>query len=183
MHRSQLLVALVLAAGCASASQPDVATRSRPAINEVSTPTNTLTLQTSRTITYTSESLAASPEDVFRLLPQVYGDLGLPITRIDPSGRLVAGINQRVRRVGGKNMSRFFNCGGAYGNAASRDDVFVTARTQILPAPNGGTEARTEVDAQSKSSTSNTRAQCGSTGELEKLIGATLRERVAGANP
>lgn len=183
MHRLASLGVLILVSGCASGSSSEVSTRTRTEINEVSAPTHTLTLRTSRTINYSSESLTASPDDVFRLLPEVYGDLGLPVTRIDPETKLVAGINQRVRRVGGKGMATFFNCGGSYGNAASRDDVFVTARTQILSGPNGGTEARTEVDAQSKASTSSTRTQCGSTGELEKLIGAKLRERAGGATP
>jgi hypothetical protein len=180
MHRVILISTLMLAAGCASGAQPEVAIRTRTAVNEVSAPSHTLTLQTTRTINYSSESLTASPDDVFRLLPQVYGDLGLPVTQIDPNTKVVAGVNQRVRRVGGKSMSTFFNCGGSYGNAASRDDVYLTARTQILPSPDGGTEARTEVDAQSKASTSSTRTQCGSTGELEKLIGAALRERAVG---
>lgn len=119
--------------------------------------------------------VGATPADVWPLVAQAYADIGFLLDNIDNGARVATATNQRVRRLAGKQLSTYFNCAGPFGNTANRDDVFVTVRTEVVPGNGGGSIVRIGVGAVSRPTTAaNTITDCGSTGELERLVINTI---------
>ena len=124
-----------------------------------------------------SLQLGQSPERVWAVLGKVYDELALPPTVQEAENGLVRSVNQRVRRIGGQSVSRFFTCAGAFGNSAATGDVFVSAQTQLIAGEGGGTEASTAVGARVRSAGG--WVDCRSNGKLEALIGEKLKEQAS----
>lgn len=181
MNRPAALALALLTAGCASSSSGTLSPRTRDVVQNADmrgAGVTGSTVQTKRETHVATLALPAPPERVWAALAKVYADLGLPVTTLDTRTRLLGSVHQRVRRVGGKNPSEFFECGGAYG-AASSYDFFITAHTQLVAAA-GGTEARTEVGGTAKAPTSSTTLDCVTKGTLEQVIGERLQQQLAG---
>jgi hypothetical protein len=69
----------------------------------------------------------------------------------------------------------YVDCPGTYGSENTYD-VYLTVRTQLRPADGGGTTATTQVIGTAKPPLSSSRIQCASSGGLEQMIAAKLRE-------
>lgn len=184
MSRIAAIACLMVLAACASTAGGVSETRTERSTVAVEVPgTVTSTMELSRDAAIASQELSVAPERAWPLLVQAYADLGIPVSTADESGRILTATHQKVRRIGGRPMTAFFRCSGAYENLAATGDVYVSARTQLVPAEPGGTQARTEVSAWAQS-TSGSRANCASTGILERTIGEKLSEiAAAGARP
>lgn len=182
MQRIAAIACLIVLPACASTGGGEVAeTRTERATVAVEVPgTVSSTLELSRDAAIVSYALAQTPERAWPLLVQTYADLEIPVSTADESGRTLAATHQKVKRIGGRPMTVFFRCSGAYENLAATGDVYVSARTQLAPGESGGTQARTEVSAWAQSRTGS-RATCASTGILERTIGEKLREVAASA--
>ena len=98
----------------------------------------------------------------------------MPITSTDTALRLLGGEQQRVRRLGGRSMSTFFDCPGAYENLAGTGDVCVTMRTQLVPAGDSASTAYTEISAYARSKTGGQQTLCSTRGALESLLDKQL---------
>jgi hypothetical protein len=123
-----------------------------------------------------SVSVAASPDRVWSVLPAVYASLGIPLSATDPVKKVLVAQNRQISKIGGKNLSSFFTCGGVYGDNADSGETFVSTRSQVLAAPNGEAVVKTEVRA-AAGGQGVTVGECGSKGTLEKLIGETIQAR------
>ena len=174
------VAALALLAGCSS-SQSALAPGSTPAQTVVHAPGAQGGMTVSRQEAIVSTELSASPEVVWPAVAQVFTEIGIPVDQVDQNARAASATNQRVRRLMGKGLASYFNCAGPFGNAANRDDVFLTIRTQVLPRQGTGSALRMSVSAVARSTTAaNTATDCASNGELEKLIAQKVMEKVSG---
>jgi hypothetical protein len=181
MNRIAAVACLMVLPACASASGGADETRTERAtvaVERVGASNTTTTLELSRDAAIVTHELALPPERAWPVLVQTYAALEIPVNGADESGRVLAATDQRLRRIGGRPLTVFFRCSGAYENLAATGDVYVSARTQLLPAQSGGgTQARTEVSAiaQARSGTGS-RVACASTGILERTINDKLGE-------
>jgi hypothetical protein len=178
MSRSVRLLALLALAGCASGSQAVPPPREDRTTVVIETPTSSRHLETTHEASVASATVAAPPDRVWPVLSRVYAELGIPLTTVDLEGKLVGASNQRLRRIGGRPLSAFFNCSSAYASASSLD-VYVTVRSQLLPGEAGATGVRTEVEAFARSlDVGSAPVRCGSTGVLENTIHRNVQEQV-----
>jgi hypothetical protein len=126
----------------------------------------------------------ASPAVAWQALANVYLELEMVPDLQDPAARQL-GVSQHrfTRRVFGRPPSDFFDCGldaGLNLPLADRSPIDARVVTQVLGS--GGTaEIQTRITASARRSGGNAgTATCQSTGLLETLIGAMVRERVEG---
>jgi len=172
MTRLLVLPMLALLAGCASGTGSVRAARPVP---ELSVPGLRGTGESDSQVPSSTTQLNAAPDAVWTALVKVYGDLGLPVTGVNTGAKVLDSIDQRVRTVGGRRVTDLVDCGGTYGSASSYD-VYLTVHTQLRPGEAGGTLSSTQVTASAKPPTGSSRIQCSSSGALEQMIAAKLRE-------
>ena len=126
-----------------------------------------------------SDEIEAAAERVFTALAASYTALGIPLNTVEPEARMVGATRARLRRIGERSIAEFFDCGGAFGNAAARFNVYVTVSSQAVPSGSASTSLRSVVTANAKSSTQSTEVVCNSTKKLEALIAEEVREKLA----
>lgn len=178
------LLALFLLAGCASQGGLAGTPRVQP---------TTTTIETSEGNTYTvsqiversiaSDPIEVAPDVAWRALPEVYRELGVPVTLVDARNRMLGTTENRLSRIGAQRPSRYLDCGsGLAGQYANVYHVFVTLVTQLEPAEGGGTTVHTQLEAAARDpGHSNNPIRCTTRGVLEKEIAEALRARVAGS--
>jgi hypothetical protein len=126
----------------------------------------------------------ASPAAAWQALPHVYLELEMVPDLQEPAARTLGVSEHRfTRRVFGRPPSDFFDCGldaGLNLPLADRSPIDARVVTQVLGS--GATaEIQTRITASARRSGGNAgTATCQSTGLLETLIGAMVRERVEG---
>lgn len=168
---SPFLVATLAACASGSGSGP-VAARPVP---ELSVPGLHGTPDPNSAVPSSTTQFAAAPDAVWDALVKVYAGLGLPVTGVNTGGRVLDSVDQRLRSVGGRRLSDLVDCGGSYGSASSYD-IYLTVRTQLKAGESGGTLSSTQVTASARPPTGSSRIQCASSGGLEQMIAAKLRE-------
>ena len=126
-----------------------------------------------------SDEIPAAAERVFTALAASYTALGIPLNTVEPEARTVGATRARLRRIGERSIAEFFDCGGAFGNAAARFNVYVTVTSQAVPSGSASTSLRSVVTANAKSSTHSTEVVCNSTKKLEALIAEEVRVKLA----
>ncbi|HSK18156.1 MAG TPA: hypothetical protein VK912_03395 [Longimicrobiales bacterium] len=127
---------------------------------------------------FTGGGIVEAPrETLWRLLPVVYEELGLPAPAADPSIWTVAVQNHTTsRRIGDTRMSEMIDCGmGLTGPHADSHRIRMSVRTWLEPAATG-TKVITRVESNA-SSTEGTAGSfvCSSRGQLEARIANALR--------
>lgn len=180
LGRLALAAAALTLAGCATVSGPRAPdTSGAPINNTVRSTDNSVNLTLQSTPGVRSDAFDASADRVWLAITSVYTDLGLPLNSVNEQDRVAGTVRARVRAVGGRNIAEFFNCGGAFGNAASRYNVYVTTSTQATPTGTNSAAVRTVVTALAKSNTQDIEVTCNTTNELEALIAESIRARLA----
>lgn len=168
---------LLSVAGCAAGSGGSDVTRPTTTITRVESPSGAVELQTTRTNSPSSWEIPLPIDKLAPLLARVYTQLEIPISAVDAAAHSIQSTNQRVRRIGGKPLDQFFECGGAYGNSAGRYDLTATIATQLLPARGNATAVNTIASGSARSpSTGGGSVRCASTGRLEQMIADKLAE-------
>jgi hypothetical protein len=122
-----------------------------------------------------------SPETIWRLLPEVYADVGLPEPAVDPSTWTAAVQNHTVmRRLGDERMSRLIACGrDMTGDYADTHRIRLDVRTWVTGAA-PATEVHTRVEATATSVEGRAgRITCTTRGRLEQSIAEALRTRLS----
>jgi hypothetical protein len=182
MPRSALLLPLLLA-GCVSASTIPPAQTEQQRIQITTGEGATFSLETTRDANIRSTRLEGTPAQLWPHLTQAYADLQLPVSMVDPATHRVGLLNVRGgRRLGTRRASAYVDCGSSIkGIYADIYDVYFSVVTQLV-AVEGGTEARTRLEAYARDGAhSNNALNCTTKGELEKAIVARVQERTGGS--
>lgn len=178
MTRSLLLLPLALA-GCVASSQIPAAQTEQRRIDITTGDGATIAMETVRDANIRTDLMASTAERLWPHLAQVYADLQLSATLVDPATHRVGVVNARAgRQLAGRRPSYYLDCGsGIAGNNADHYDVYFTLMTQLVPVE-GGTEARSRMEAYARDGAHNNNpVSCGTKGLLELAIGRRLRER------
>lgn len=106
-------------------------------------------------------------------LPQVYEMLGIPDHGVNPEGTQYGNLGFRARRIEGKRLSNYIDCGMGPTAIPKADDYQVTLSvlTRLTPGEDGGTMVVTTVEATGKPrAVSGNPVYCQSKGTLEKRL-------------
>lgn len=174
------LLALTLLAACASSGTsnptPDLGTPTR-----ISGPDFGMELYTNPGI---GERLMAVPLDsVWLALPGVYGALDIDITHSDPSRHVFGNPQYRARRVEGKRLSTYIDCGSGVTAVPKADDYEVTlsVTTTLTAGEENSTVVTTTVDGYARPRAVSTNpVHCTSKGTLELRVVQLIREALEG---
>jgi hypothetical protein len=176
--------AALLASACAPRS-PDATeppeTRYRTlAITSSSGRSTTFDLRHQGTVGETR--VAARATAVWAVLPSVFEQLQIQVTRIDPSAGVMGNPGYRVREIEGERLSRFLDCGrGPVRPNADVYEVTLSVLVQLLPLAEDVTTVRTLVDGYARDrALSGGSVHCISWGSLERRIGELVVERLDG---
>ncbi len=110
-------------------------------------------------------------------LPQVYDMLGIPDYGVNPEGTQYGNPSFRARRIEGKRLSRYIDCGMGVTAVPNADDYQVTLMvlSRVSAADEGGTMVVTTVDATAKPrAVSGNPVHCQSNGTLETRLADLL---------
>ncbi len=126
-----------------------------------------------------SESAVAAPlRTVWNVMPAVFGRLQIETNYVDPGAGTIGNGNFRPRRLGGRSLSTFLECGsGLTGPYADAYAVRMSLLVQLGTAPDGSTTIRTAIDAYAEDRAVSSRPiHCQSKGVLERQIWAMIAE-------
>lgn len=188
MRRTLSVAALALvASACASTGAGGGAssgTRTGPA-DMYSTGGGTVQINLSDDTPVVPNEVGFPPDQVFRHLAEVYGDMGIALTAQDPSTRTVG--NERfifMRRLAGKPGSEWLRCGFSSTGLAVADTyrIQMYIRTTVEPGPQNTSRVITQLQAHGRTTegTSNTPVRCLTTGNLEREIATRVTLKASG---
>ncbi len=127
------------------------------------------------------ERTVSSPvTEVWAVLPEVFGQLEIETSTVDPSEALIGNAGYRARRIEGRRLSAYLDCGRSFGREyADQYAVTLSVLVQLLTAPDGSTTVRTILDAYARDpSLSSSSLHCTTRGSLERRIGDLVIERL-----
>jgi hypothetical protein len=131
-----------------------------------------------------SMMLPVGPDAVWRVLPDVYTELGITVDFVTQRERRL-GTEQLVvrRRMGGVPLTKYLDCGvsGSGGGTPNAEtyEITLSVASQVTSRQAGSSIVTTWVSGLGKSVTfSGQVAACTTTGQLERTIEAKVRERV-----
>ena len=188
MPRTFVATLLVLMA-CAG-RQGGKNTSAAPAISQTSTRVSapgatagqTTTLEGTAAPSANTAVLRADRAAVWKELPAVYEEFGIPLTKVDAESYVIGNEGLKVsRRLKGVPLSRYLRCGDSQGMPnADTYDVLLAVVTQLRPTTDGGTQVATTVDAAARPTSFNTTntVACASSGALERRLHDRLAARV-----
>jgi len=168
--RALAVLAVLALAGCASSGGSATPTQT---VRIVDSGGGTTQLPTNRTIVAQVARVPFSPESVWRVLPEVYEALALPVTQQDATSQTIGNQGVRLRRqLGGERLSRYLDCGRTQGvPSADTYEVFLTVTTRLQPGDAGTSTLQTNVNASARSVTfSSGVVECSSTRVLEERL-------------
>jgi hypothetical protein len=122
----------------------------------------------------------ATVSQVWAVLPAIFAQLEIETTTVDPAGAVMGNRSYRPRRVEGRRLSDFLDCGRTLGREyADSYAVTLGVLVQLVTAPDGRTLIRTILDAYARDpSTSSGPVHCITWGSLERRIGDLVVERL-----
>ncbi len=176
-----LCAALTLLTGCATASSPATG---------AGTPGSIAGPETGAMITMGGDSravsigIAATPEQVWAVLPGIYQELGITTDTRDDALRTLGARGFTGSRIDGKRSSTFVRCGNQ-GSGPSSGGMYrtrLTIITRVTATGNGKSDLVTEVGgtATQVEGTSTGPIACASTGELEQRIKTMVEKAISG---
>jgi hypothetical protein len=120
-----------------------------------------------------SDVIDAPVESVWLTLPLVYERLGVPAELLDRRGQRIGNTRFNPRRIEGKRLSRYIECG--YGVTSSNNaDVYrvtMSLVTRISATERGATLVQTYIDASARPrDVSGNPVRCSTKQVLEKRI-------------
>lgn len=144
-----------------------------PAVNPSGPSTATLHYNTD--LNEAESSLDVPMDAAWARVNHAYSTLKIPITDLDAATHVIGARRALVHALAGARLSHWFSCGETAMGTPRADsyNMYVTALTQLVPAPGGGsgTLARTVVTAFATAvDASSNSVQCSSTGALEQRL-------------
>jgi len=175
VFRAAILLAATFGAGCASSRA------ARPS-DQVSVTPQTVQIQTGDATTINlnminedradSRIIKAPMEQVWKMLPAVYAELGLPVNLFVDRTHQIGARSARFRgRVGKTRLSQYVSCGADITgeDKANTYEVTLDVMSGIGPLDGGQTNLLTMVTASGRPlATSGEAVRCTSTGALER---------------
>lgn len=173
---------IVIMAGCSAGSQsapgPEPPRRQPVAVDlsaQTAKPDNTYgLLQYEVEEGVVSSWVPASPDSVWRKLPEVYRDLGFEADALglfDPERRQIGVVEHRTRRVLGERLAEYVRCGDSFGAPkANNGQVRLTVRTWLDPDEDGARISTTVSGWTRGAGASTGPIRCVSKGTLEREI-------------
>jgi hypothetical protein len=182
--RAIVSVGLIAVLGCASANTAPGGGSSGTARVIGSVGENTMhAISTGSDPIAGTTTLAVPADKLWKLLPAVYDSLGIALTTMDASSRLIGNRGMQIRRELGKvRLSKYIDCGSPQARpSADFYDINLSVMTQLQPIDAGDTKVVTTVDAMGRPvSFSGENVRCATTGEIEarvsKLLDAAARQ-------
>jgi len=129
-------------------------------------------------------TIAAPVDRVWRTLPRVYDALGIVGTGADEEAKVFGIVDFRPRRLDGRALSTFVNCGMGITAIPKADeyDVTMSVLTHVEPGAEGETLLATSVVASAKPRVeSGNSVYCDSQGALEARIADLVLRTLDGA--
>jgi len=169
MWLPKLLPAIVLMA-CASSGAPAPRVTTDPVVfqGELSV----VGVDVVRSRDFVEAEITQPFDEVWRVIPQALGRLGLSMDQVDPKAGSVTTRATRFRgALDGSRLSTFFECGqSSMGKTADRYQVIVKVTTSVRGAGEGRSMLGSMVSATAKPDDSGVSVSCDSNGNLEKRI-------------
>lgn len=170
MHRTILLAAAGTLA-CGSAGSPPAPTVTRVGVSSGAGSMGMTELH--NTAGSTVHTLPLRPDSVLAALPRVYELLGIEGVGAAAAEGMVGARNFRPRRIDGKRLSRFIDCGSGVTATPKADQyaVTMTLLSRAVAADETGTRLETTLEASARSqAAAGDRVSCQSNGVLEKRV-------------
>jgi hypothetical protein len=124
----------------------------------------------------------ASPEETWKVLLQVYGDLQIPATSIDAADKRIVGAEPRApHRLGDQPLRAYIDCGSSMsGPRVDTYDVSFSLASALASAGDStAVHSRLTASARSREGVSGVPVDCVSTGKLEERVAALVRQKLA----
>lgn len=144
-----------------------------------------MNLRTTANVDVVHDTLSGSPDDLFSLLPEVYNDLGVPISSVNAEAHALGALEVRARGdFAGERISRWLDCGTSItGSIADQREVYITALTQVeaLEETPGVSGVSVHLSGYAvQAGRAGNRTGCRTNGRLERAIIDQLRELAGG---
>lgn len=177
-----LVVTTVLLIGC-SAGTSTSTSGGQPSTTAIAMESGTSMVTLHRESGTSVLRVDAPSDQVWTLLRQVYYELGIPTSTIDPNARVLGnGQLTSAARVAGEPAHRFLDCGtdGMGIPVATNYTINLSVLTSVRPGAQGDTQVENRVTGTARRrGVSADVVQCASTGRLEKRIGDLLARKLA----
>ena len=185
-HLRPSVLLLVLGTACASAKSGTPETTVAPSTTSLvvgSTIRSTMNIGTTNTYTAIATSVSVSPDSAYQVLTRVYTMLEIPVAPVEVK-RAVGNDEIKIRRrIAGMPMQNVLDCGDKMGTPnAETWDIHMNLLSYVEPAPNGGAQILTRIQAMGNPTDISNRdlTACSTKGELEKKIGDMVTKLIAG---
>ena len=178
--RGIFLIGFVGLSGCATAPAVSGASGSQN-VRVVGAGGDVLSVGIPTTLNSGTTTIALPADKLWSVLPAVYDSLGIPLTEIDPSSRVLGNRGMKLRRRLAKvPLSTYIDCGTAQAQpSADSYDINLSVMTQLQIIDPGDTKVTTTVDAVGRPvSFSGEDVRCATKGAIERRI-SRLLESVA----
>ena len=117
--------------------------------------------------------VAASPDQVFKLLPLILDSLGIPLSTVDAAKRTIGNTGFNVRgKLKGVSLSRYIDCGGATQMGPNADSYSINLQfmVEVHPADAGSTVITTLQAMGKPLNFAQDYSTCSSKGNLESRV-------------
>jgi hypothetical protein len=161
--------------GCASSSGPPAERTTRVAISSTGASMGSARLHNDPGTA--TRTLPVPPDSVWQALPRVYEILGIPDAGAVAGQQIFGARNFRPRRIDGKRLSTFIDCGPGLTATPKADEYTITMNltSRLSAAKDATTIMETMVEASGKPrATAADPVSCQSNGALEARIGELL---------
>ena len=127
-----------------------------------------------------TRNVPADPAAVWSVLPSVFEALEISTSRVDSEALVMGNSGFSVRRIEGRRMSAYVDCGNASGRPrADQYEVTVYLMVQLVGAADGSTEVRTFTDAYAQARGISVNAvHCVPRGMLARRLVELISERL-----
>jgi hypothetical protein len=176
-----MVFALAAAIGCAST--PAVPGEAPPGLPASVTGDETVNVRLAAESNAIHAVLNADPEKAWKLLPDVYKDLGITGEVLDKDATMFGTRKFTSRNLGGMRTAEFVRCGNdVAGPSGGMYRTNLSIVTTLLGTGSGKASISTVIEgyATPAEGTSTDAVRCVSNGRLEKRIRTLLTERVGG---
>ena len=185
MRHAALLLTVVMCSACASSGA--ASTASAPKIAKPATQTigggNMGSLTMSTGSISDAVKVPYSADAVWRILPSLFDSLGIPVTQIDQTTKVIGNPAFKTRnRLGKTSLSKYLDCGNTQiGASADSYDIVLSVLSSVVPEGAAGASVlSTTVEAQARPATFNQAySRCSTKGTIESKLADLVKARLA----